>query len=442
MTISHTYENGFKLVYQKSYSSVPVTVLYVFVRFGSIHETEDRGIAHFIEHMCFKGTVKMPKSREITAVYDKIGAFINAYTLREHTCYAVKCSDEYTANCIDVLADMVLHSQIKHKGYVLEKNVVKEEMIRASDNPRHEVLKWSGELVYENTPYENPVDDLKYHTHRSLPYESLLRMYKQYYRPENMGLSVISNLSFKTVQKMVEGSEFLKGSNVEPMSYYSPISIPTYCDTKIVIKKRKGVNATYLNVAFRTCKYGEPDIYGLHLIESIMGGYMSSRMFTLLREENGITYESSCSLTCYKHFSDISLYAVCDHKKVLPNTENPGLLALILQLLNDLISDGITEKEMKEAKGNIKGRLARDMENTTKIAEYNGIERIIYENRESIPYDQIYKKCYAGITRRDINRIIRTYFTRNNMSVVMYGEHVPSLGLVKKYFTRLIRGSN
>jgi predicted Zn-dependent peptidase len=437
---THTYENGFKLVYQKSYSSVPVTVLYTFVRFGSIHETEDRGIAHFIEHMCFKGTVKMPKSREITEVYDKIGAFINAYTSQEYTCYTVKCSDEYTANCIDVLADMVLHSQIKHKGYLLEKNVVKEEMIRASDNPRQEVLKMTDSLVYENTPYENPVDDLTYHADRSFPYESLVRMYKEFYRPENMGISVISNLSFKTVKKMVEGSGLIKRSKTKCRTSYSPIFMPTSCDTKIRIKQKKGVNATYLNVAFRTCKYGEPDMYCLHLIENILGGYMSSRMFSILREENGITYESSCSLTSYKDFGDISLYAVCDHRKVLVNRENPGLLALIVELLNDLVSHGITEKELKESKGNMKGRTVRDMENTTKIAEYNGLECIIYENDGLVPYDKIYKKCYEGITRADINRVIRTYFKKDNMSVVLYGEHVPSVSLVKKYFSRFTHG--
>ena len=163
---------------------------------------------------------------------------------------------------------------------------------------------------------------------------------------------------------------------------------------------------------------------------------MSSRMFTLLRGQNGITYESSCSLSCYKWLGNISLYSVCDPKKVVKNRENDGVLLLLIQLLNRLITHGITERELNESKGNIRGFFLQDMVEIQKIAIHNGYESIVCENPNVIPYDKLYETQYHKITRSEIHRILRQYFTRNNMSVVIVGEDVPDLALVQTYFTR------
>ena len=111
MTIQ-TYEfpNGFRVIYEKSKSSLPISSLFTFCDAGSVYETENlRGVSHFIEHMCFKGTKKIPKSKDIFMHYDKIGAEFSAFTVQRYTCYTVKCIDEKIDQSIQIVSDIIIY---------------------------------------------------------------------------------------------------------------------------------------------------------------------------------------------------------------------------------------------------------------------------------------------------------------------------------------------
>ena len=443
---THVFKNGFKLVYEKTTSSLPITSILAFIKCGSIDESlqEQKGVTHFIEHMCFKGTKKMGTAKEIMTTYDEIGAYLNANTNKEYTSYVVKCNDEYTANCIDVLSDIVLNSVLQPKEVALERNVVKEETIRLDDNPTHHISKMTSRLLYEDSPYSNPVDDLEYHICKDpLPLYEVKRMYRHFYQPNNMGVSIVSNLSFRIIKKMVESSFFVKPMHKKyiekpcnPHVYFAkPISrtIGTLGDIKCDIKIKKGVSATHLNIAFRVCEQGHKDMYPLNLLASIIGGYMSSRMFMVLREKHGVTYSSVCDMTNYKTTGQFELYTMCDHTKMMRNSKNIGVLQLLLQLLKGLVNHGITQQELNEAKGNFKGKFILSTENCENQCEYNGHEMIIYDKEECVPYKDIYNVYYEGITKSDINDVIKKYLCRENMAVCLFGEHVPKLEVVRKY---------
>jgi predicted Zn-dependent peptidase len=127
----YTFPNKFRVIYQHLNQSLPITSIQVFCKVGSILETEKvRGISHFVEHMCFKGTKKMVHLNEVFENYDEIGAYINAYTEKEFTCYTLKCSDTYVENSTHILADMMLNSTIPKKEFLKEQKVVVEENIR------------------------------------------------------------------------------------------------------------------------------------------------------------------------------------------------------------------------------------------------------------------------------------------------------------------------
>jgi len=242
--------------------------------------------------MCFKGTYRRPTSKDITTQYDKIGAFLNANTYKEYTDYIVKCEDIYAANCIDVLSDMVLHSTFSSKYMNLEKNVVKEEAIRLDDDAEYHISKMTEALLYSNTPYANPIDDLSYHTQKlALPNIGVISDYHQFYQPYNMGISIVSNLSFETIKQMVSKTYFIKKpSRIEsvPRHIYT---LASPHDVQLNIQKKQGVHATHLSISFRICEYGHPDMYRLQVLSNILSGYMSSRMFMLLREKHGVTYK-------------------------------------------------------------------------------------------------------------------------------------------------------
>jgi hypothetical protein len=112
------FPNGFRFIYEKPNSDIPVTSILGFVKLGSIHERDGiRGVSHFIEHMCFKGTKRHPTSKIISRNYDRIGAYFNAYTHKEYTCYEIKCEEQYLENSIHVLSDMMMNSQFNKKEF-------------------------------------------------------------------------------------------------------------------------------------------------------------------------------------------------------------------------------------------------------------------------------------------------------------------------------------
>lgn len=439
MTSTYTYKNGLRLIYQKSDSKLPVSSVLVFIKFGSIHQPIQKGIAHFIEHMCFKGTRQLPTSNEVTRIYDRIGAYLNASTYKEYTDYIVKCNDEYLANCIDVLSDMVLHSEFKPKNMNLEKHVVKEETIRLEDDPEYNIYKMSEKLLYKGTAYENPIDDLSYHeSQNSLPNIDVLDLYNRFYQPHNMGISIVSNLSFDIIKRMISRTYFIKKSTKIDHIPREIYIISTPLDVQVDIRQKKGINATHLNIAFRICEYGHPDMYRLQVLANILGGYMSSRMFIVLREKHGVTYKSTCTVDCYQPTGQLSLYTMCDPTKMMRNSENIGVLELIVKLLKKLVKYGVTKKEVDDAKGNLKGKFLQSLENPQNPCVHNGREYIVYDNPNSIPYQSLYDTYYAKVTNTDLNEMIQKYIKRESMIVCLFGEHVPKKDAVMDVIDKML----
>jgi predicted Zn-dependent peptidase len=132
MTIhTHTFENGFKIIYEKPKNNSPLSSVQLFCDVGSVNEYDGiRGASHFIEHMCFKGTKQFPKSKDILLTFDKFGADFNAYTEKRMTCYHIKCNKEHIDDCIQLLSDMLMNSIFNKTEYKKEYEVVIEENIR------------------------------------------------------------------------------------------------------------------------------------------------------------------------------------------------------------------------------------------------------------------------------------------------------------------------
>jgi predicted Zn-dependent peptidase len=130
-----TYQNGFRIVYEKPViPSSNIASIQLFCNIGSIHEPEEsRGSAHFIEHMCFKGTKHLKTAKEVNLIFDKTGSQSNAYTDRRYTCYYADTDKANARLCISTLADMLLNSVFDKTEYMKERNVVREEMVKDAD---------------------------------------------------------------------------------------------------------------------------------------------------------------------------------------------------------------------------------------------------------------------------------------------------------------------
>jgi predicted Zn-dependent peptidase len=414
---SKTYENGFRLVHEKpAVPSSNIASIQVFCDIGSIHEPEEsRGSAHFIEHMCFKGTNRLKTSKEVNLIFDKTGSMSNAFTDRRYTCYYADTDKDNVRVCISVLADMVLNSTFDKTEYLKERDVVKEEAVKDVDDYEMLVFQNADKQIYAGSPYEHPVDELKYHEGKhALKYENILEIYKQFYVPSNLILSVCSSIPFETVCKYVEQSDFTKMCKREPRPSVN-LCVKPQTDVVYNLEKQE-TNPVHICIGFRTCGLMNPDKYCLKLLKTVLSGKINSRMFMLLREENGLTYTSYAYSDYFEHMGDFKMYAECDPAKVFKNGSGPGVFPLLCKMIRDLLEHGITEEELVLAKGFSQGAQKRNAEDSSVIAKYNGKNQL-FNNLSAPRYADKYKKLIEPITRKDIHRCIRQYFCREGMVV-------------------------
>ena len=434
---SYTFENGFRVIYEPPKNTLPISCIHGFVDLGSIYENDGvRGSSHFIEHMCFKGTRKIPTSNKLATKFDEVGAFFNAYTDKQYTCYTVKCQDSFVKNCIYILSDMLLNSTFPKHEYEKEKRVVIEEMIKRNDNPKELITILADKFVYSGTSYAYPIDILEYHRHGALPYEAIIEMYKAFYRPSRFVLSIVSQIPFAKIKHFIRDSFFMRvpscNTIYDPSRFFVKNILYPQTQIQYKVETKKGVSATYVSIVFRTCNHDSPDRHILTLLSDVIGGPMSSRLFSILREQNGLTYTSYCYNNNYACGGEFGFFTLANPIKILKNGSKLGVIPLIIGLIRDLIKNGITRQELEKTKGYLNGVLTMNLEDASIQCQHNGRNMLIHGNNPIIPYDHKYKRLYEPITLREINRVIRTYFIPDNMSVILLGEKVPSLEKVKK----------
>lgn len=438
---SFIFPNGFRFIYEKPKNKLPITSIQVFCDVGSVHEDNDlRGASHFIEHMCFKGTRDYPNSKKLLVEFDKMGADFNAYTEKRLTCYHVKIGNDSIQNCIQLIADMLMNSTFIKKEYDKEYKVVVEENIKNENDPEVIVDENMDKLLYKGSAFEYEIDTLRFHK-KKMDYEKVMEYYKSFYIPSRFVISIISNTPFETIKSILKKSYFMK--NVLPTNQYilnRNINFNIEPQTKIqyLLQKKIGIVTNLLMIGFRTCNDLSDDKYVLNLLKKMMND-LSGRLAMLLREDNGLTYTSNATTNYYENVGDFIFFAETDYKKLIKNGSSKGVLPLIIGLINDLLKNGITEKEFVLAKNSKKEKMKLNLEDNDVLAEHNGKEFLLYgDKRKIISYSDIYEKHYKDITKEQVNTVIRKYFKPENMSVCIVGEQMPTQSTIEKECSKII----
>jgi predicted Zn-dependent peptidase len=434
----YTFPNGFRIVYQKSKNILPITYLYVFCDLGSVYENDNiRGVSHFIEHMCFKGTKKIPKSENIFKEYDKIGAIFNASTFKRYTYYNVKSHDDYFEHCVSILSDMLLHSTFNKKEYEKELKVVMEENINNTEDNEDKISDMIEKMIYEGTGYQYPIDSIEYQKKHPFKYEDVIDVYKRYYVVNNMIASIVSNIPFKKILKAIQRTFFAKEksscllntfiyNNIIPQNIIPQNIIPQNT-IRYNIQKIPKSNVTYLTISFRTCNQYSLDKYKLNFLKRTLGGFFSSRLFMILREKNGLTYESNVTSQYNEIMGDFTINILTDSKKLIKNGKLPGVLPIVIKMLSELYNHGISKDELTLTKEFYKGRIALNMEDNENVVIHNGEHVLLYKDKmEFIPFENIYDVYYKNITREQVNNVIKKYIKKENMNVCILGENIPT----------------
>jgi predicted Zn-dependent peptidase len=426
MTITtHVFPNGFKLIHERS-KGHSVSSINVFCDVGSIYEPSNlRGASHFIEHMCFKGTTRVPLPNDIFLTYDRIGAYLNAYTEKRFTCYTVKCDNDYLENIIEMISDMMLNSTFNRKEYNKEENVVIEENVKSEDGAQNILFDNMTTMIYKGSSFENNVDMLKYHNTR-FNYDEVVEYYKLFYKPSKMVFSITTSVPFSQIKRALIMSDYVKrvGSTDEiPSKYMITPCITQQTDMNLCMTKKNGSNTTHLGIAFRV---DSTDKYKINLLTTILSGPMSSRLFRILREKHGLTYSSRIYTNYHKIYGDFTIYTETEHSNMMKSNKSKGVLPLIIEVLNDILLNGITKDELETAKKYIKGTMKIGSEDIDNLTSHNGESFLIHPSENVISYVKLYDAHYKNITMVDLNEVISKYIRFNAMSVSMVGTHLPT----------------
>ena len=441
---THIYDNGFGLIYEKSKSSLPLSSINLFVRYGSQQEPPHlRGVSHFIEHMCFKGTKKRLSAVDISIEYDKIGADFNAFTNKHVTCYYFKCDSVYSNKCIEILADLVLHSTFVKKEFDKEHKVVIEENIRALNDSTGTIMDGSEALLYAGSPLANTIDHISYHKANSLNYDDVVEYYKTVYVPHNMFISVVTDQSFETVKRVIQKTSLVR---LLPQPQPNPRAILAVPSNFVALDQQrdivfktfpnKNVENALLTLSFRVCgTHGsDPDRFVLSLLQNVLSGPMSSRLFAILREKHGLVYSTNIDITHYHNVGGFTIFTQIDKNKLLGKGTEKTLLPVLVDILDDLVKRGITEKELNDAKGYQRGQMLISMEDIDASCYYNG-ENFLF-SIPMMPLSDLYKQCYQPITVKQVNECIEKYFTRDRMSVCVMAQKPPTVAAITQCFAK------
>lgn len=413
MTVkTFTCPNGLRIIYEKTASGQQTTHIQAFCDVGSIHEPENlKGAAHFVEHMCFKGTVGKPDFRKIYSVYDNIGAYINASTDKRYTKYSVICDTRHLESVLPTLADMMLNSVFKSSDMRREEKIVIEENTILDKDPSDKLFDGADAMLYDGTNYSRPIDSLEYHK-AIFKRDEVIKFYKMYYQPNRMVLSITSQLSFETIRTFISKTHFT--SACSSMEYIYPNVNRTITSSEGIQYKLIKATGTFVSIGFRILS---EDKWPFICLSAILSGTMSSRLWKILRDDAGISYNVNSDCTTYEQIGDFFIYVDADNSKIITDGAKPGVLPLIIKLLNDLLQHGVTQSELDVAKGYLRGTLIRNSEHGETVSDYNGEQAILFPDKPIVPYSEIYREHIANMDKSAIHSCILKYFKKELMSV-------------------------
>lgn len=372
MVTTQTCKNGLRIVSEHipHFHSVAVGV---FVNNGSRDELpEENGITHFIEHMLFKGT-ESRTAKEIAREFDRIGGDINAYTSKEYTCYYAKVLDHHAEHAVAVLADMLFHSQMDPVEFDKERQVILEEISMTEDMPDDDVHEQLWRVMYPQNSIGAPILGTA-ETLASFTPEKIRDYMDRHYTPANTVVSVAGNITPALVEKI----EALFGG-FEKKETLKKYELPVF--TAGYSLKNKETEQGHLCLGFPGLSLNDPDIYNITVLNNIIGGSMSSRLFQEIREQRGLAYSIFSYHSAYSDHGTLAIYGGTSDEQMAEMQQ------VILTLLKELKNGGITEQEVTDSKEQLKGNLMLGLESTSARMSRNGRHELLLGTHHT--YDEV-----------------------------------------------------
>jgi predicted Zn-dependent peptidase len=394
-------------VISENFPEFPSFALSYSLKSGSRAESPDsNGIHHLIEHMLFKGSRRYDL-KQIADISDRLGGRLNAFTSKEITQYYIKSIDEKLEESFALLSDIVFHSTFPVDEFAKEKNVIIQEIKEADDNPETNAFETFYEKVYSGNALGYPIGGREKLV-AGMKRSRVFNFYRKEYVPENMLLSAAGNIRHQELVALA-GDFFASFPARDPRGFQFPRA---RFRPRRFQKKNNSLNQCYVLTALDSISLVSSLRHPIMIMNDILGGGMSSRLFQSIREEKGLAYTVSSFIDSYLECGVQIIYAVIEPDKV------GAYLKAMRSEIGRLRKKGIGHDELERAKDHIKSSIILGLENNVAKMRFNASQEL-YLGKEQKVADIIAE--IQATTERDINGFCGEYLDLDQGAVLAYG---------------------
>ncbi len=401
----HTLDNGLRVLTANLDHAQSVTCM-VMLAAGSRYETPDtNGIAHFSEHMFFKGTERRPSARDIAGEIDAIGGEFNAFTGKEYTAYYVKCAAEHRNIALDVIVDMLRNSRFGAEEIEREKGVIIEEMNMYFDTPRDYIGGVYESLLYGDQPLGWDIIGRK-ETVRGATRDTFMSYLDRWYKPPRMVLGVAGRIGDDVLERAQELLGDLPGAEMgepEPARGYESERVRVFT---------KQSDQAHLILGVPSYPLEHPDRYALQMVATVLGGGMSSRLFTEVRERRGLAYYVFGINHSYLDAGSLYSQAGVDINRI------DEAVTTIASELRKIAAEPVPADELEKARNFTKGRFVLQLESPQGLIMF-GLRKEVLERRAPDP-----EEVLAGVdavTAEDVQRVAQDVIADERLRLALIG---------------------
>ena len=410
MVVREVLDGGLRLI-TETMPHVRSVTLGVWLTRGSRHETDERGgIAHFVEHMLFKGTDSR-SAEDIAQAIDSIGGQLDAFTSKEYASYYIKVLDEHVPLAVDLLSDIVRRPAFEADEVEREKKVILEEIKMVEDTPDDLVHELFTQHFWEGHPLARPILGSP-ETVEALSRDSILDYFGRAYVAPNMIIAAAGNLEHGRVRDLVR--EAFKGlaSSGDRLNGAAPRVSPQ------VITRAKELEQSHLCIGTTSYPQSHDDRYVSYILNTVLGGSMSSRLFQNIREKRGLAYSVFSGLSAYRDAGNITIYAGCANEAVAE------VIDLCVEELKTIKQTPVADSELRRAKDHLKGSLMLSLENTASRMSHLARQEIYFDRHFGL--DETLTGIEA-VTIDDVQRVAADLFSNGSLAATVVGPAAPEL---------------
>src|SRR5579863_1371632 len=378
----------------------------IWIKSGSRDEDAQwNGISHFVEHMVFKGT-KHRSAEDIARQVDSIGGNMDAFTAKECICFNVKILDEHLPIAMDVLSDLVLNPVFDVNDITRERGVILEEIKMDEDSPDYLVHEIFTQNFWKDHPLGKPILGTKDSVKR-FEREPVLGFYDQRFAPGNLIICAAGNLKHEQFVDLVK-KHF---QHLKPRSngYHTA---PPKVNPRIILRNKKALEQVQICVGTPAYPLAHPKRYGSYILNTVLGGGMSSRLFQNVRERQGLVYAIYSDLNPYRDTGCLSIYAGTSRESA------PKVVGSIVAELRRLKNEPVPEDELRRAKDQLKGSLMLSLESSTARMSNLARQEMYFDHFFGL--DELIEKI-ESVTTEDLLATADEFFQTEQIAVTILG---------------------